>query len=83
MLVEPIRENYQMMAAYGHLLLTGGEGFKSNPKLAWRMFTDAAEMAMACMRGKLSQSYYELALVAEAVMPDSDVSEADEEEHEC
>ncbi|XP_078274165.1 eukaryotic elongation factor 2 kinase isoform X1 [Rhinoraja longicauda] len=59
---------YSLLARQAEILMAGGFGSEPDPQAAGDLFTEAAEAAMASMKGKLANQYYQLAEEAWAVM---------------
>ena len=52
---------YVLMARQAELWLAGDKDLKRDPNRAGELYNQAAESAMACMKGKLANKYYMLA----------------------
>ncbi|KXZ51661.1 hypothetical protein GPECTOR_11g114 [Gonium pectorale] len=70
---------YEILYAYGSVLLAGGPGLPPNPAKAAELLEEAAEEAGGAGKGRLAQKYYELAAQAQAAAEEAE-TEAEAEE---
>lgn len=59
---------YQLMARLAEMYLEGAHGLQKNPAEAADLFNQAAESAMASMKGRLANKYYAMAEEASALI---------------
>ncbi|KAG9477006.1 hypothetical protein GDO78_002413 [Eleutherodactylus coqui] len=59
---------YLLLAREAEMLLTGGCKLESDPQRAGELYTEAAEVAMEAMKGRLANQYYQKAEEAWALM---------------
>ncbi|CAL9699256.1 unnamed protein product [Knipowitschia caucasica] len=59
---------YQLLSREAEMLAEGGHGLKPDPQRAGDLFTEAAEAAMAAMKGRLANQFYMKAEEAWALM---------------
>ncbi|XP_066432376.1 eukaryotic elongation factor 2 kinase isoform X3 [Eleutherodactylus coqui] len=59
---------YLLLAREAEMLLTGGFKLESDPQRAGELYTEAAEVAMEAMKGRLANQYYQKAEEAWALM---------------
>ncbi|XP_069761734.1 eukaryotic elongation factor 2 kinase isoform X3 [Narcine bancroftii] len=59
---------YHLLVREAEIHLTGGFGVEADPQTAGDLFTEAAESAMANMKGRLANQYYQQAEKAWAMM---------------
>ncbi len=53
--------SYAILARIGEMIMEGKYGVEKNLQEASNLFTEAAELAMQCGKGRLSNKYYQLA----------------------
>ena len=53
--------SYVILARIGEMYMEGKYGVEKNLQEASDLFTEAAELAMQCGKGRLSNKYYQLA----------------------
>jgi elongation factor 2 kinase len=60
---DPTMENpkYQLKAKIANLYLQGGFGLEKDPSYAGELYTEAADLAMSSMKGRLANKFYALA----------------------
>lgn len=56
-----VNPNYEINARMAEIWREGGNGIEKDPSYAGELFTTAAEQALNCGKGKLSNKYYMLA----------------------
>lgn len=61
---------YMLMAAQAELWMQGGHNLQVDPNFAGELYTEAADAAMAAMKGRLANKYYALAEEAWAAVED-------------
>ena len=71
---ESANPNYIIMARMAEMYRSGGHQLEKDPNKAGELYTQAADVAMEMMKGKLANKYYMLAEEAW-----SEVAEVDEE----
>ncbi|XP_022095508.1 eukaryotic elongation factor 2 kinase-like isoform X2 [Acanthaster planci] len=69
--------NYQLLVRQADLYRKGGYGLDKNPRKAGDLYNEAAEGAMAAMKGRLANKYY---MVAEECYGEMEEDEEEEEE---
>ena len=65
-----VDQDYLIMARLAEMYRSGENGLGKDPQKAGDLYTEAAEAAMAAMKGKLSNKYYMLAEEAWGEMED-------------
>ena len=74
--IAPADPDYAILSKMAELYRCGGLGLEKDPQKSGELYSEAAEAAMAAMKGKLANKFYMLAEEAWGEVPE----EEDEEE---